>query len=488
MSENFKYPKLLHLYWDGSPLSYLNYLTVVSFNKHNKNWKINIYTPVKRTLKKSWSGFENKLEYNERCYFNELNNIKNVTISQIDFDEIGFDNDISEVIKSDYLRYYLLDKYGGVWSDFDIIYTGNICSKLNFEEDTIIFKKGIDYYPIGFFVSMPGCNFFKFILEQAKMNYNKDEYQSIGADLFIQLFVRNNMNINHIQESLRICDISYYLPFEWDQLDQFLVEKENTLPDNCIGLHWFNGASPSKQYAIELEKRKYNNFEVRCYLDKLIYEYIIMKLSILVPTVPSRLDFFYPRIIKTLLKQVEKHDNVEIIGLFDNKKRTVGEKRQNLLDLAKGEYLVFIDDDDRISEDYIDSILETLNNNPNTDCVVFDCITVVNNSNKETFCKYGIEFDKAHYINDDKTQWRGKPAHTMVYKSSIAKKHIFNTMKNCEEDIDWVNRACLDIKDQSRIDKVLYYYDANYKSTSETAGLSDETIMMNVNKILGKKT
>ena len=54
---------------------------------------------------------------------------------------------------------------------------------------------------------------------------------------------------------------------------------------------------------------------------------------------------------------------MEIIGLFDNKKRSVGEKRQDLLNLAKGQYLVFIDDDDRISDDYISSIIQAMNEN-----------------------------------------------------------------------------------------------------------------------------
>jgi hypothetical protein len=67
----------------------------------------------------------------------------------------------------------------------------------------------------------------------------------------------------------------------------------------------------------------------------------------------------------------------------------------------------------------------------------------------------------------------------MVYKSSVAKKHIYSNMTS-GEDVDWVKRACLDIKEQTRIDKVLYYYDAEYNSTSETVGLSDDVIAQNV--------
>jgi len=45
-------------------------------------------------------------------------------------------------------------------------------------------------------------------------------------------------------------------------------------------------------------------------------------------------------------------------------------------------------------------------------------------------------------------------------------------------------RACLDIKIQTRIDKVLYYYDAEYAILSETVGLREKTILENINKRL----
>ncbi len=52
------------------------------------------------------------------------------------------------------------------------------------------------------------------------------------------------------------------------------------------------------------------------------------------------------------------------------------------------------------------------------------------------------------------------------------------------EDCEWVKRAYLYIKNQTRIDKVLYYYDAEYATLSETVGLREKTILKNVNKRL----
>ena len=125
--------------------------------------------------------------------------------------------------------------------------------------------------------------------------------------------------------------------------------------------------------------------------------------------------------------------------------------------------------------------MEEIYKNPNTDCILFNQICCIDNRDKKILCKYGIEFDYG-YINSEETEWRGKPAHTMVYKSAIAKKHSYKN-SNYREDTDWVVRACKDIKEQTRIDKILYYYDCNQSTTSETRGNSDDVIKSNIEQL-----
>ena len=92
--------------------------------------------------------------------------------------------------------------------------------------------------------------------------------------------------------------------------------------------------------------------------------------------------------MKEILRQIEPYKNeIELISLFDNKKRSIGKKRQEMINIAQGEYIVFIDDDDRISEDYISQIMSKLYENPTTDCVVFDSICRVNGGINK-LCKY----------------------------------------------------------------------------------------------------
>ena len=195
-----------------------------------------------------------------------------------------------------------------------------------------------------------------------------------------------------------------------------------------------------------------------------------MKLSILISTVPRRVNNFFPNLVNKLMIQVENRPDVEIIGLFDNKRRSVGQKRNELLRMAQGEFLTFIDDDDDIPFEYVPTIMDTLYANPTADCVVFDCITTINGDpNQRTYSKYSTQYDYGQVPDPSgeyQFQWRGKPAHTMVYKAEIAKRHLYKDM-NCGEDVDWVIRACKEIKNEVRIDKVLYYYNFN-QATTET--------------------
>jgi len=200
-----------------------------------------------------------------------------------------------------------------------------------------------------------------------------------------------------------------------------------------------------------------------------------MKFSILIPTLESRKEMF-SRLKISLDSQLVGNllNEVEILYLLDNRQKTIGEKRNILLNSAKGDFLTFIDDDDRVSDNYIKKIIEAITCSPDSDCIVFDCICTITSvdkhikSGRKQYCKYGIEFD---YTKQDPwtesniaertemEQWRGKPSHTMVWKSLLAKNVMFPN-QNVGEDFDWVKRMWPKIKKQIRINEVLYYYDA----------------------------
>jgi hypothetical protein len=100
-------------------------------------------------------------------------------------------------------------------------------------------------------------------------------------------------------------------------------------------------------------------------------------LTIMIPTTADRDEMF-----KTLMDEINRQlavlhlidgydAYIEVISLRDNKEISVGLKRQKLLEMANGTWVVGIDSDDFIDPHYIQEIVGALKYNPDTDHVGF---------------------------------------------------------------------------------------------------------------------
>ena len=277
----FKYPRILHLFWYGD-LPFINYITILSFIKYHHNWKIKIYTTNVTIKKLTWDTHEQ--QNNPECqynFFTKLNNIKNVEIINIDklVNELNLGH-LNFIHQSDILRIYFLYIDGGIWSDFDIIYTKNIEEIFKDDKD-IIFEihssRNYTYYPIGFFLSQKKSNLFKYIFDYAmsKINETKLGYETFGASMFETLINHHDLKNKF---DIIILDKKYYLYFEWFEVDN-LYEKINLdYPKETIGIHWFNGHSDSKKYISQFNYKKINKI---CTMDYLLSDYMNTILEIM---------------------------------------------------------------------------------------------------------------------------------------------------------------------------------------------------------------
>jgi glycosyltransferase involved in cell wall biosynthesis len=180
-----------------------------------------------------------------------------------------------------------------------------------------------------------------------------------------------------------------------------------------------------------------------------------MLLSLLILTTPRRRSTFMQKILEQVESQVHNcgRDDVEILCLYDNKKRSVGEKRNAVLSLAQGRFFAFIDDDDRIADTYVKDILAVIAEKPETDVVVFD-VEYKPGGGPAHVCLHGVEYN----IETKRGIYYRKPAHIHVWRRDLVKDIHFPSFSN-GEDMDWCKKACLLVKKQERISKVLYYYD-----------------------------
>ena len=187
-----------------------------------------------------------------------------------------------------------------------------------------------------------------------------------------------------------------------------------------------------------------------------------MRLSILICSIPRRLEML-ETLINGPLRFAQQHRHVEVLWLGDNKRRSIGAKRNALLSIAQGDFFAFIDDDDDVEQDYLPSILAAIEDNPDADCIVFDTITYNGDTGTKKRNKVGKEYGRTETAD----LVTCPPTHTMVWRTSLIApvqdcgknilRHEFKDISQ-GEDVDWVDRVVPLIKKQVRIDKVLYHY------------------------------
>jgi glycosyltransferase involved in cell wall biosynthesis len=144
--------------------------------------------------------------------------------------------------------------------------------------------------------------------------------------------------------------------------------------------------------------------------------------------------------------------DVQILSECDNGSISVGKKRQNLLDRSQGDYLAFIDDDDRVSSSYLSRISEALQDSP--DCVGMQGIVTFDGKRSELF---------EHSIRHPKWERRcgvyyRYPNHLNPVRRDLALKVGFKDLR-VGEDFDYSNRLRPLISTEYFIHEPIYFYD-----------------------------
>lgn len=270
-------PKIFHSYWNGSPLSYLTYLSILSFRYYNPDWLIKIHTPVKRFDRKSWDSEENVCDYDGPDYWRDLVEIPNLSVNKVKFEEIGFGNDAPEIAKSNFLRWHILSTEGGLWSDMDILYINSVNNTifekvLNFNAYTCIAQEKDDPYPTGFYLAAPCSLFFQKIKNSVYDYYDSDNPQSIGSSLVKKIYPNHQkINVNNPELQVIIADKVLYMPYNRSELHN-IFEKINydAIKENTIGIQWYNDSLTAKLF----QKNFDEHLQKECTLSILIRKFI----------------------------------------------------------------------------------------------------------------------------------------------------------------------------------------------------------------------
>jgi glycosyltransferase involved in cell wall biosynthesis len=179
-----------------------------------------------------------------------------------------------------------------------------------------------------------------------------------------------------------------------------------------------------------------------------------MKLSILIPTIDGR-EKQFDALHDVLDAQVGHRDDVEVCIIKDNKEMSIGAKRNKLLEMANGKYVAFIDDDDMVSGNYVELLLEAIEQD--VDCASLMGEYIIDGCFDGVF-EHSIKY-KEWRTTDNEIKYERFPNHLNAIRASIAKRFKFPG-KNFSEDFDWstaIHQSGL-LKTEHYIPEIIYYY------------------------------
>lgn len=180
-----------------------------------------------------------------------------------------------------------------------------------------------------------------------------------------------------------------------------------------------------------------------------------MKLSVLIPSIPERAETRL-RLISELERQCESTNDVEILCFIDNKKRSIGAKRDALKSIAKGEYIAFVDDDDYINEIYIDRLLEATETKADVITFMQSCMI----SHKPVIVTFGINNPNEEIVYSDKMGMRPvkrKPFPCCAFKRELVKDIEYPDV-GYGEDWHWSKQAIERCETEHHIKEILHFY------------------------------
>lgn len=175
------------------------------------------------------------------------------------------------------------------------------------------------------------------------------------------------------------------------------------------------------------------------------------KLSILTCSLTNRKEKLN-HLDKILLPQIKYNSYVELLTNVDSGEKTIGKKRNELMESAKGDYIVYVDDDDLISEDYVKKILTAISYK-SPDCCGIEGYIYLTPRNKKKFI-HSIRYTE--WTEDNLAYYRS-PNHLNPIKREIALEVGFEDLSH-GEDFIFSKKITPLLKTETYIKGEIYHY------------------------------
>lgn len=186
-------------------------------------------------------------------------------------------------------------------------------------------------------------------------------------------------------------------------------------------------------------------------------------LSVLIPSIPRRISKL-SHLIATLEAQADPQ--LEVIVLLDNCKRHLGAKRNEMMRMAQGRYLMHCDDDEGLADDFFATLKPELQHG--VDVVAYDAGVSLNGSPQfrvRTVLGAANEQPQhlpgGRYSDIVRNFW-----HWNCWRTDFARRFSFPAHFDGAEDAFWLRQCWPEIKTHRKVDKVLFFHNYDARSTT----------------------
>jgi SAM-dependent methyltransferase len=252
-------PRRISFFWHGR-MSWMRYLTLASFRRHNLDWEICLYSPAEPCGTRQWQTSErDDAAYAGEDYRDRLGDI-GVECREYSVPIPG----VAPAQASDLFQWDMLGREGGFYADMDILWLKPLESlRKQVKDADAVFCLEAGVLAIGFLAANRQCRIFSDI---AKESGDVSDYQGFGTHLLLRKFKDKNgqaliETLRHKYPELKIATVpdETVYPFDWREIEKIFTD-DLTPPAASYGLHWFGGSELTQKWNRKLTAENYREY------------------------------------------------------------------------------------------------------------------------------------------------------------------------------------------------------------------------------------
>jgi len=276
-----------YFFWGQERMSWLRYMTLYSFKKLNPSWEVELYQCSSSFIKeKTWPTSENQDFYNYTGvdYLPEVKKL-GVSIKKWSLTHPkgkSWEGMMGPQHKSNFFKWQKLSEVSGFYSDMDILFVRSMDEYYEEvkQKNTVLCFNG-KFFSIGFLGSSGNNKFFRDVFLHTFESFNLHKYQSAGVRSLISMLRKlwiSSKGPNKMPDRAglwmwNLIEKSYsdlvvhnnkmrvVYPWLYNVLEHVFKIKHTSLPQECIGIHWYAGAKISQEYNNLLNEKNYETYD-----------------------------------------------------------------------------------------------------------------------------------------------------------------------------------------------------------------------------------